>query len=152
MQLLTAYYGMQFPPVYFIRGHTFICLLSSRHILRFCISLMNLLHLFLADILQLYTVILWSLERLTSMLVATDIYCSSSMCQTLFYIWGTEINSVFTSKICLKLAEVTMGGGGGGGEVREQFLKKKIIWRSSKWSERGNTKCFIHPAWAREFA
>lgn len=110
MQPLTAYSGMQFP-LYFIRGHTFICLLSSRNLLRFCICLLNLLHTFLVDFLQLQTVFLWSLERLTSTLSATDIYCSLSLCQTLFHKQGTEVNCAFTSKICPSLMSLQWVGG-----------------------------------------
>lgn len=75
-----------------IRGHTFIYfLLPSRNILRFCTCSMNLLHIFLADFLQLYTVIQWRLERLISMLSATDISCSLSLCQILYIRHGSKL-------------------------------------------------------------
>lgn len=125
MQPLTAYSGMQFP-LYFIRGHTFICLLSSRNMLRFCICLLNLLHTFLVDFLQLQTVFLWSLERLTSTLSATDIYCSLSLCQTLFHKQGTEVNCEFTSKICPSLMSLQWVGGWWWDQGAVVFLNEKL--------------------------
>ena len=65
MRCLTACSGMQFPPLCFRRGHTFISLLP-------CL-LMYLLHIFLAGCLQLCAVLLRSPEGLTRM-VSTEIF------------------------------------------------------------------------------